>query len=400
MVDYDLLFAIIFFGLILIIILKNKDKFIIQNKIIAIYKTQLGIKLMDKIAKKFPRILNILSYISITIGFIGMILILFLLTKGTLELLFVPDAPPPIAPVFPKVTIPGLPPLSFWHWIISIFIVALVHEFSHGIFARLYNLKVKSAGIAFIGPILAAFVEPDENQLKKTSKKNQLAIISAGPFSNFIFFIIFLLIAIFVMNPINDKIFDQNGIVVNEIVENYPISKTDLKIPFTIVKVNEIETLTMADFKSAFENIKPNDNVIITTSTGESITVKAVENPNDKTKGYIGIGKFTPAIKNTLTKFRFLGNITIWLSLLIFWLYTINIGVGLFNLFPLGPIDGGRMFSIFTLWIFKDNDQKAMKLCNFMSLFCLLLLFINLLPWLGKLITFLFKPILFLIALI
>ena len=41
-------------------------------------------------------------------------------------------------------------------------IVAIPHEFAHGIFARLNNLRVKSSGFALFGPILAAFVEPDE----------------------------------------------------------------------------------------------------------------------------------------------------------------------------------------------------------------------------------------------
>ncbi len=33
-----------------------------------------------------------------------------------------------------------------------------------------------------------------------------------------------------------------------------------------------------------------------------------------------------------------------WLLGLVFWLFALNLGVGLFNLVPLGPIDGGRMF--------------------------------------------------------
>ena len=40
--------------------------------------------------------------------------------------------------------IPGLPTMSFWHWIVAIFILATVHETCHGIFARLNNVKLKS----------------------------------------------------------------------------------------------------------------------------------------------------------------------------------------------------------------------------------------------------------------
>ena len=36
--------------------------------------------------------------------------------------------------------------------------------------------------------------------------------------------------------------------------------------------------------------------------------------------------------------------VVLWLSGLMFWIYALNLGIGLFNLVPLGPIDGGRMF--------------------------------------------------------
>ena len=56
--------------------------------------------------------------------------------------------------------------VPFFYWIISIFVIAVVHEFSHGLIARANNIKVKSSGFAFLAllvPIIpAAFVEPDE----------------------------------------------------------------------------------------------------------------------------------------------------------------------------------------------------------------------------------------------
>ena len=354
---------------------------------------------MDKIAKKFPRILSVLAYFSILLGFIGMIIILYFLIKSSLDLLFVPNAQPAIAPVLPGIKVPGLPSLSFWHWVISIFIVAVVHEFSHGIFARLYRLKVKSSGIAFFGPILAAFVEPDEKDLEKTKKKNQLAILSAGPFSNFVFGILFFLTLTFLIAPINAQIFEPSGIIVNSLTEGMPASKTELKVPFTITKINDFEVKNLNDFIQGFKDFKPQDEVTLTTDQGE-YTIQATENPDNKSLGFIGISGFEVKQTNTLESFKFLGKVMQWLTLLFFWLLVVNIGVGLFNLLPLGPIDGGRMFLVLSLIVHKNNKERATKTANFMSLFCLLLLFINLLPWLGKLITFLFKPILFLIALI
>ena len=396
--NYDLLFAILFYGLLLYLFIKNRDKFIVQNKIIAIYKTKIGLKLMDKIAKKFPKILKILSYISIFIGFAGMIIIIYFLLKSSLDLILLPNAQPAVAPVLPGIKVPGLPNLSFWHWIISIFIVAIVHEFSHGIFARLHKLKVKSSGIAFFGPILAAFVEPDEKDLNKASTKAKLSMMSAGPFSNLIFGFIFLLLMSSVMAPINTMIFEPSGIIVHQTTEGLPVSKTEIETPFLITKINNKETLNIPQFLEAFKELKPKDLIELQTDKGKIIVI-ATENPDNKSEGYIGISDFEIKQVNSLKKYQFLGDITKWVTLLFFWLFVVNIGVGLFNLLPLGPIDGGRMFHVVALAVFK-NKNKAMKAYNFISLFCLLLLFINILPYLIKLIVFIVKPLILLITLL
>src|SRR3989338_7206917 len=175
--NYDLLLLILFYIVLLIIFKIYRNKFEVQWKVFALYKTKLGIKLMDKIAKKFPNLLNFVGYVSVFIGFVGMILISVFIIFATYKFLFVPKAEAALAPLLPGISISDkLPILSFWHWIIAILIVAIVHEFSHGIYARLRNIKIKSSGFAFLGPILAAFVEPDEKQLQKRKVKDQLFV--------------------------------------------------------------------------------------------------------------------------------------------------------------------------------------------------------------------------------
>ena len=60
-----------------------------------------------------------------------------------------------------------------------------------------------------------------------------------------------------------------------------------------------------------------------------------------------------------------------------------NIGIGLFNLLPLGPVDGGRMLYTASLFIFKD-ELKAKKLLTAVSFFILAIIVINMIPWLTK----------------
>jgi hypothetical protein len=65
-----------------------------------IYRTKLGLKRMDKIAKKYPKTLNVISYISITLGFLGMAIMLFFLLKGAFDYFFL-QAPSPVGLVLP-----------------------------------------------------------------------------------------------------------------------------------------------------------------------------------------------------------------------------------------------------------------------------------------------------------
>ena len=69
--NYDFLFAIIFYAVIFLYYLTHKEKFEVQGKIFVLYKTSLGIKLMDKIAKLSTKFFSFLGVLSVTIGFAG-----------------------------------------------------------------------------------------------------------------------------------------------------------------------------------------------------------------------------------------------------------------------------------------------------------------------------------------
>ncbi|MBU4502803.1 MAG: site-2 protease family protein [Nanoarchaeota archaeon] len=400
--NFDLLFAIIFYGLIYLFYVKNKKKFKVQGKIFFLYPTRLGLKLMDKVAKAFPRTLRILAYVSIGLGFLGMGYIFYILIQGTLNLLFVPSAAPTVAPVLPGIKIPGAPVLSFFHWIIAIFFVATVHEFSHGVFTRLYKIRVKSSGFAFLGPILAAFVEPDEKQIAKAKPKEQLAIYSAGPFSNFIFAVLFFLLFSFATGPLEGNMINPDGIIVSQLMEGYPAEGVGMEVPFVLRGINGKEILGFVNFSHAIAKLGPGEGITLNTDKGD-FDIVTVENPDNESRGFIGISGFD---QKTKVKKDYAGvygtniyNVLHWINLLVIWLFIINLGIGLFNLLPLGPVDGGRMFLTASLFIFKDA-KKAKRFWSFVSMFCLLLIIINMLPWLTKLVMFLLKPFIFLISLL
>jgi len=385
--NWDIILALVFYFALYIFFVKNRKKFEVQGKVFVLYKTKWGIKLMDAIAKKFPRLLNALSYVSIIIGFLGMIIMSILLIKLTLDFLIIPNAPSQVAPVLPGVKIPGMPVLSFWHWIIAILVIATMHEFFHGIYARLNNIKVKSSGFAFLGPILAAFVEPDEKQMEKKSKKTQLAVLSAGPFINIAFgFVIFALIAL-VLTPLNMIMAVPAGTQIYNVIDNSPAQLANLKPGLSIDSVNSINITSAEDFQEIISSLKPGDALsLVSNTTKYSLTLD--KNPKNESKAYLGIavGPREFKIKDS-TKSTIWFEIYSWFVVLFLWLFVISLGVGLFNLLPIGPVDGGRMFYLATLH-FTKNSTLAKKFVTGFTIFFLLLILINLLPYIVKLFAF------------
>ena len=206
---YDLGFLILF-GLFLIVFLYAKRRNLKREGILYLYKTKLGIKFIDYIGKKYKKIINFIQYFSIVLGYILMGGIFYIFINAVYTYLKFPEitefvkAPPlvPLIPYFPRIFgVQSLfPPFYFTYFIVAVLIVAVVHEFSHGIFAKAKGLKIKSTGFAFLGPIVGAFVEPDEKQMLKKKKIDQMAILSAGVFANIITAIVFVFIAYLFLN--------------------------------------------------------------------------------------------------------------------------------------------------------------------------------------------------------
>lgn len=66
-----------------------------------------------------------------------------------------------------------------------------------------------------------------------------------------------------------------------------------------------------------------------------------------------------------------------WIKELVFWLMLLNLGVGLFNLVPIGPIDGGRMFQVALEKIMQQ--KKALKIWKAVSYGLLVIIASNIL---------------------
>jgi membrane-associated protease RseP (regulator of RpoE activity) len=254
---YDVAFLILF-GILAFIFFNKNKKNVKRQGWIFLYHSQVGIKFIDWFAKKFEKILKPMSYVVIGLSYVLMAGILWLLSKSVWVYISTPipaqlqNLPPiaPLIPYFPKLF--GLeslfPPLYFTYFLVALAIVAVSHEFSHGIFARLWNIKVKTTGLAFFGPFLGAFVEPDEKKMAKAPKFQQLSILGAGVFANILMFIIFVLIMwgffalSFAPAGITFNTYAQNVVNVSQIthIEDNPVNDLFEISKYTKEGLNEI----------------------------------------------------------------------------------------------------------------------------------------------------------------
>ena len=461
---YDILF-LIFFTIWVVWFLYTRKHNLKREGIIYLYRTQLGVKFIDYIGKKYRKTIGVAQYFAITIGFILMGAMLYLLSFTIYTYIKFPQitqtikAPPilPLIPYFP--TLFGLesffPPLYFTYWIIAILIVAVVHEFSHGIFAKFHGLRIKSTGFAFLGPILGAFVEPDEKEMQNKGNFAQMSILSAGVFANIltaiIFFAIMWITFSFAFAPagvvihsypsgyieisniktVNGLQFDGdfNNFLDKNITNletdsgKYLIPTDTLKDQLEIVgeensggrlnvyldapairnnifgaisKIDGEEIKTIEDLSRVLDKKSPGQIVEIEIINSDGKTINAITldaHPITPEKAFLGINLNTneaKGIRKFISNTLFFKNpgiyyqektaFPVFIYYLVWWIVLINFFVALFNMLPVGILDGGRFFYLTILSVTKS--EKVTKIIYKMMSYFILLIFVGLiLSW-------------------
>jgi len=343
MVSFDTAATISLVVVLALIVIYNRHRLSFQRFGIfyaAMYRTKAGLSTMDKLAKKYGHILEVLAPWIIGLGFIGMALVTFDLARSLINIL-TSSATPTVGVVLPFKA-KGVFYVPFFYWIISIFAILIIHEGMHGVMARVYKLPVKNSGLVVLGVLIplipGAFVEPDEKKLLAATRKKQLAVYAAGPVANIVTGLLLMALMFTVITPITDTFYAKDGVVVTELMDgNPPAEQAGISAGEKITTINGQAITETEDFSNALKETKPGDTInIITSSAVYDVTLG--ENPTSK-KAWLGVYVESPLIAPTWYTYTLL-----WIKDLIFWLYLLSLGVGLFNLLPLGPIDGGRMF--------------------------------------------------------
>lgn len=371
---YDIILFVIFFVITIIFLRRNK-KNVKREGIIYLYKSRFGISVIDKIVNKNRKFLNFISSSVIIAGFLGMVVMTYLMIFSVYKMATIPEIikTPPIVPLLPWVPLPGLPTLYFTYWIIAIFVLAVVHEGFHGIFSRLSKIKIKSTGFGFLGPLPLAFVEPDEKELVKKDAKSQLRIFAAGPVSNLVLAVLILLFLSFVVNPLYSNA-ENSKMSVVKVNESGPAYAAGIR-EGDIIKIENASTLR--EYLGIALTIKPNQTINIE-KDGKKISITTVKSSLNESLGSIQIG-----IKLKLSG---ISRIVPYIpTKLIFWILITNLFVGLFNLLPLPIVDGGRMVYVAALSLTKSK-KKAKKISKVLYSFSLFLFLLLFLVWIVRMI--------------
>ncbi len=371
---------IIFYAIILLLVYFFRKKLRIEHKFIVMWKTKLGLRWMDDLSTRFRSFIVLLGYISIGLGFIGMAFIIVYMFVILIKMLITPVVTAQVGVALPGLLkVPGLGTLPFWHWLISIFIIAACHEFAHGVVARAHKVKIKSSGFLMWGPILGAFVEPDEKQLSKMSDSKQYSIFAAGPVVNIVMAVVAYLILIFAIPSLNATAVEPAGVVIIPILnQSYPLELAGINESIVINEINGVPILNVDNFSTIIRTIGPNETVTIR-SNETYYTVTTVRNPNfpGDRRGFFGL--YGGNILRPRTFFQKKTDVShAWFNFvkfiqdLVIWFFILCSGIGLANLLPLGPVDGGRM--VLTYLRSKYSEDKARHIWGVVSITTLVLI--------------------------
>ncbi|MDO8660962.1 MAG: site-2 protease family protein, partial [Candidatus Woesearchaeota archaeon] len=262
--DWQSVSALIFIIVLSALLLRARKQITVQGLFplfyFVMYKTKLGLSTMDSWAKRFPKTIRVFAMTGIGVGFLGMIFIVFEIVKNAIALITTPSAVAGVQLVLP-IQAKGVFFVPFLYWIISIFVIAVMHEFSHGVVARLFKIPVKSSGFAFLGilaPIVpAAFVEPDEKVLAKKPLKEKLGVFAAGPFANILFAFALLLVLWLVVNPATNSMILPSQPIIELITPDSPLDKVGISSGEQILSIDGSSTSSIQALALVLKTKKP-----------------------------------------------------------------------------------------------------------------------------------------------
>jgi membrane-associated protease RseP (regulator of RpoE activity) len=315
---------------------------------------------------------------------------------------------PSVAPVLPGVPIPGLGvPIPLIAWV-SLAMVLIIHEFSHGIMMAYYKEKIKSVGLILAGIFpMGAFVEQDDKTFEKLDDKKALLVLSAGSASNLFTMClawVFLLMLTLALTPFSATFESEfaktySGVKVNSVQDKVSYCGVEAIAPAKgkLFSGDEIKVLNGVDIN----NITTLNKIFVSSKGDFNFTVSRVVD-NTPTDVNVSLTPFVfeqLGIKRIGVEFAAIPTgyiippIIFWaqsvlsiISQILLFFIVISFAAGTFNYFPSDPFDGGRMSKIMItpyLGFLKMNKSDTQKLIGRVFMWILIVsLVLNMIPYL------------------
>ena len=338
---------------------------------VLMWKTQRLRGFNDRIAKRSPRFWRWYMNVGIVVSFGFMI---FMTVALFYSLQFIASSPA-VGLVIPGVDVPGSPIfVPFVYGFIGLATVLIVHEFSHGILARVENVSIKSIGLLLFAIIPGAFVEPDEDEIKTISRAGKLRIYGAGSMANLVLALVALIIMLVLSSAFVPMVFHEDGVSIDRVVPDSPADGV-LKSGMIVESINNVSVDSSNSYVDAIRTLVPNSTIVMVTDQG-TFSFNLSENPNNKSLGYMGIQATKHYALNPGWSFGLDGVLYgVFPAIQLFmWIFFLNFGIGTFNLLPMKPLDGGLMLE--ELLSYKISESKVniiVKICSVVILFVILL---------------------------
>lgn len=297
--------------------------------------------------------------------------------------------------------IPGFNPyLPVTYGLAALVITIIIHEAGHGIVARVYNIRVDSTGIVlFLGIPIGAFVNIEREELNRATLKQKSSVLTAGPLNNMILagaclVALYFLVSTLVPVPIDteDPKFGVMVVSINggSLAESIGIESESVIQYVAGQQITSVEALS----ESLRTNLGNTIDISWINKAGDTIThqvtLPAAVEPG---RGILGVtitplsaepqqvldtykNQFShnplaillpPTFQEGIVPFSDLmapkytssvfGNNFAPIANMLFWLWFVNFNVGIFNALPIGPLDGGQLYSSL---IENKSKSKAM----------------------------------------
>jgi membrane-associated protease RseP (regulator of RpoE activity) len=348
------------------------------------WRTKHGLNFIDRVAGISKGGWRTFGTAAIIVGAVFMVLVFSSLVINAARIIHRPEV------VVPGVAIllPGLMPgLAVGPWIIAIASLLVVHELAHGVVMRAQKMRIKSVGGLLLFVIPGAFVEPDEKQLKASPISKRLRVFGAGSSANILFAYVCVSILLFAVAP-------RPGVIVGVVAENSLADNGGLEPGMLLISINNTEINNPAEFNKFMEGTRPGDLLRVQTDVGQfEITAGLRDNDN---VGFLdirtdrvlnrgdflkpGMAIFSPGFAVMVgTRPRYYEAGVPWAFVeLLAWMAFINFGVGLFNLLPLKPLDGGYIATGFVEKV--TSARVAHRVGQVLAVITLTMVIINFAP--------------------